>query len=194
MQDPFEWMRLWQEGYDNVWCIPDYEKRPPSYKYWSRINFVHDIDDEVISLFREAPLATFELDEPFMEGRLPENAETRSRSAIGNAIFKNPFQIMGKNFILIRNGSGRYLIDQDLKYYKASANKFNDYAVSVTHPYVGEILVNKSVMITLYTSIVAQKSEREVFNSLYDYIEGNLYFLTEIQALMITTAILYLWR
>lgn len=194
VQDPFEWMRLWQEGYNNVWCIPDYTKRPPSYKYWSRINFVHDIDDETISHFRETPLATFELDEPFMEWRLPENAESRSRSVIGNVIFKNPFQVMGKNFILIRNGAGKYLIDQDLNFYKASANRASDYAISVTHPYVGEILVNKSLMITQYTPVVAQKSEREVFNAVYDYIEGNLYFFTELQALILTTEILYLWR
>jgi len=194
VQDPFEWMRLWQEGYNNVWCIPDYSKRPPSYKYWSRINFVHDIDDETISHFRECPLATFELDLPFMEGRLPENAESRSRSVISNAIMRNPFQIMGKNFILVRNGMGKYIIDQDLNYYKASANRGNDYAISVTHPYVGEILVNKSIMITLLTSVVAQKSERDVFKDLYDYIEGNLYFFTELQALILTTEILYLWR
>ena len=187
-------MRLWQEGYNNVWCIPDYTKRPPSYKYWSRINFVHDIDDEIISYFRECPLATFEYDEPFMEGRLPENAETRSRSVIGNVIFKNPFQIMGKNFVLIRNGSGKFLIDEDLNFYKANATKASDYAISVTHPYVGEVLVNKSLMITQYTSIVAQKSERDVFNSIYDYIEGNLYFFTELQALILTTEIMYLWR
>lgn len=101
---------------------------------------------------------------------------------------------MGKNFILIRNGAGKYLIDQDLNFYKANASRASDYAISVTHPYVGEILVNKGLMITQYTPVVAQKSERDVFNAVYDYIEGNLYFFTELQALILTTEIMYLWR
>lgn len=194
VQDPFEWMRLWQEGYNNVWCIPDYSKRPPSYKYWSRLNFVHEIETEDVSHFRECPVATFELIEPFMEGRLPEKAETRSRSVVGNVIWRNPFQLMGKNFILIRNGMGKFLIDEDLNAYKASASSQNDYAISVTHPYIGEVLINKGSMITQYASISAQESERSVFNIVYAYVEGNLYFLTELQALMLTTEIMYLWR
>lgn len=194
VSDPFEYMRLWQEGYDNVWCIPDFTKPPPTYKYWSRLVFLHEIPEDAISYFRECALATFDVGEEYMEGPLPEKAESRSRSILSNIIWRNPFQLLGKNYAMYRNGTGVFLIDEDFTTIKARAFSRDDFSYSATHPYLGEIFVAKSTVINNHTTIEPVKSEKEVYLELRSYIENNLYFLTDLQVLIITAQVMYLWR
>lgn len=189
-RDPFEWALLWQEGYEDVWCIPDSSRIPLVARTWNQLIFMSHTDNDM-QAYKGFFLASYNMEESYNKEDLSDmmtNTITQRDSQWYQ--FTNPLLVGNRlSFAVSRNGR-RCVFDSSGQFYRIRFDRFRTIS-NFVHPAEG------LVEITLYDikwSWVLQKvSLNDMYKKLYTYLKSKLFFCTSAQLMTFTSFVMYQW-
>lgn len=189
-RDPFEWMRLWQEWYEDVWVLPDLTNIPYMLKNWNQIIFMNLSEEDRVH-FKGYMAMDYRFEEKYNGEDLGEITPSFISTHDNNFYtFTTPFMCGGKLCFHTSRNWKKVILDRDQRMYEIRYNRFEKWNYFI-HPTEGMYPCNSQLVNG--SGVITKVSARQMYDRLYAYITSKLVFLTKGQAATITAFLMYQW-
>lgn len=187
--DPFVWLRVWQEGFADVWMIPEYTCIPSTISNWWQLVFI-DFPESEKDKFVGMPVLSYNLESyngEDLAAMTPEYVGMWALSSPGSV----PFLANGLlNFLGHDSLNKKVLMDKYGNYPVKNLGQSMGYAL---HPKFGTVFTPVYGIRWTFGYTKSGSAPIVLWNKIMKYLRTKLCFLTNEQAATLTAFVMYQW-